>query len=252
MIVDGFTFFNELDILEIRLHELYPVVDKFVIVESDLTFRGDKKAFIFDENKKRFAKYLDKIIYLQHQGNETHARDGIGPWMREFSQRDAMGIGFHAVCNPGDIVMVSDVDEIPRRETIAKAKVKEITSLNMHMHYYGLNVRDGLWGAAKILPYEDFTTAQNAREVEAKSFYNDAGWHFSYLGTPEAVSLKLKSFSHWELDTPETTNVANIHARMLNLEDVWGHGHKYDRVAVDETFPHAVRENPEYYQKYIW
>lgn len=252
MIVDGFTFFNELDILEIRLEELYPVVDHFVIVESDLTFRGDKKPYFFEENRRRFKKYDDKIVYLKHEGNPTYSRDGQGPWMREYNQRDFMDVGFKTLCKPTDFVMVSDVDEIPRREVIDGIDVEEIISLNMYMHYYGLNVRDGLWGAAKILPYSDFTTAQNVRETEAKRFCDDAGWHFSYLGTPEAIALKLKSFSHWELDTPETTNVDNILRRMQHLEDVWGHGHKYARVPVDDTFPHAVRENPEYYEKYIW
>ena len=40
MIVDCFTFYNELDILKKRLKYLSPVVDKFVLVESTYTHRG--------------------------------------------------------------------------------------------------------------------------------------------------------------------------------------------------------------------
>ena len=64
-IYDSFLFFNELDILEIRLNTLYDVVDHFILVESSVTHQGVSKPFIFDENKERFAKFLDKIIHIK-------------------------------------------------------------------------------------------------------------------------------------------------------------------------------------------
>jgi len=252
MIVDGFTFFNELDVLMIRLEELYPVVDQFVIVEADMTFRGDKKRSFFSDHMEFFTKYFDKITLRQviNPGNVV-GRDGEIPWIRERAQRNGIGYAFKDL-KPDDLVIISDVDEIPRRETIEQADIKELTSLNMHMYYYGLNIYDCEWDAAKILPYRDFTTAEEVRQANANRFYDNAGWHFSYLGTPETVRQKLKSFSHWELDTPEITNLQNITDRMNRGEDVWGHGKKYQRVEVDDTYPHAVRRRPEYFKKYIW
>lgn len=55
MIIDCFTFFNELDVLEIRLRELDGVVDRFVLVEATLTHQGKPKPLLYAENKERFA-----------------------------------------------------------------------------------------------------------------------------------------------------------------------------------------------------
>jgi len=64
MIYDCFSFFNELDLLEIRLHELDPVVDKFVLVEASKTFQGKDKPLFYDENKERYKEFSEKIIHV--------------------------------------------------------------------------------------------------------------------------------------------------------------------------------------------
>ena len=64
MIYDCFPFFNELDLLEIRLNELSGVVDRFVLSEAELTHNGDRKPLYFNEHKDRFAKFADKIIHI--------------------------------------------------------------------------------------------------------------------------------------------------------------------------------------------
>ena len=64
MIYDCFTFFNEFDLLEIRLNELDSVVDKFVLVEATKTFSGKDKPLYFNENKNKFNKFLNKIIHV--------------------------------------------------------------------------------------------------------------------------------------------------------------------------------------------
>ena len=61
-IYDCFNFFNELDILELRLNTLYDHVDFFVIVESDVTHSGESKKFFYEENIERFSKFSDKIL----------------------------------------------------------------------------------------------------------------------------------------------------------------------------------------------
>ena len=65
MIYDCFTFFNELDLLEIRLNYLNEIVDKFVLVEMAKTHSNKDKPFYFEENKKRYEKFLDKIIHIK-------------------------------------------------------------------------------------------------------------------------------------------------------------------------------------------
>jgi beta-1,4-mannosyl-glycoprotein beta-1,4-N-acetylglucosaminyltransferase len=81
MVVDAFIFSNELDLLDIRLRELYDIVDYFVIVESDYTFMGRPKELSFDLNKDRFAWASKKIRYDVFKGRRLH--DGEEPWVLE-------------------------------------------------------------------------------------------------------------------------------------------------------------------------
>src|SRR4051812_16190634 len=116
MIVDGFTFFNELDLLDIRLAELYPVVDRFVIVEGDQSFRGNAKPANFIDNIERYDQYADKIVYLTAfmAGAPTTGNDQTDPWEREYYQRRTIDEGLRDLALD-DIVLISDIDEIPRR-----------------------------------------------------------------------------------------------------------------------------------------
>jgi beta-1,4-mannosyl-glycoprotein beta-1,4-N-acetylglucosaminyltransferase len=95
MIYDCFTFFNELDLLELRLKTLGDIVDRFVLVESTRTFTNQPKPLNFELNKERFQAYLDRIIYVIVDDNP----DGDDPWVREQFQRDAVVRGLNSV-NP--------------------------------------------------------------------------------------------------------------------------------------------------------
>src|SRR5687767_9061046 len=115
MLFDCFTFFNELELLEIRLHELSDVVDFFVLAESHTTFSGRPKSLYYEESKRRFSDYQDRIIHVVSSDLETD-----DAWAREEHQRNSLLHGLRN-CLPDDIVMVSDVDEIPKREAVKRA-----------------------------------------------------------------------------------------------------------------------------------
>jgi beta-1,4-mannosyl-glycoprotein beta-1,4-N-acetylglucosaminyltransferase len=63
-IIDCFTFYNELKLLEYRLNILYNIVDYFIIVEANQTHQGKSKKLYYNENKNRFEKFQDKIIHI--------------------------------------------------------------------------------------------------------------------------------------------------------------------------------------------
>jgi beta-1,4-mannosyl-glycoprotein beta-1,4-N-acetylglucosaminyltransferase len=90
-LVDAFIFFDELELLLLRLTELESVVDYFVIVESDLTFTGTRKPLYFAECKHLFADYSDRIIHVVQEAEEGA---DIDPWDREAAQRHAIMHGF--------------------------------------------------------------------------------------------------------------------------------------------------------------
>lgn len=109
-VYDCFTFFNEIDQLKVRLHVLSPYVDKFVIVELNKTFRGADKNYVFKEHKNEFKEYLNKIIYITL--DDIPQCNGPEDFSIEIFQRNGILNGLEG-CNPDDIIMISDVDEIP-------------------------------------------------------------------------------------------------------------------------------------------
>lgn len=118
-IFDCFTFFNELDLLEIRLETLSSTVDFFVIAESPVTYRADPKPYYFLENRERFAKFLPKIRHVKVE--DMPLEKGFDQnWHRETHQRAALERGLFDA-QPDDLIMLSDLDEIPRPEKIREA-----------------------------------------------------------------------------------------------------------------------------------
>lgn len=118
-IFDCFTFFNELDLLEIRLETLAPHVDCFVLAESSITYRADPKPLYFEENKQRFKKFLPKIRHIIVE--DMPAEKGFDQnWERETFQRAALERGV-VDSRDEDIVMLSDLDEIPEPSKIQEA-----------------------------------------------------------------------------------------------------------------------------------
>ena len=113
-IVDSFLFFNEIDILELRLNILYDYVDYFVITEADRTFSGIRKEFNYLKNKTKFKKFEDKIIY-----NQVNIPDNITiTWDREIFQRNYPLLKIKDIFSPNDIILTSDIDEIPSTEVL--------------------------------------------------------------------------------------------------------------------------------------
>lgn len=117
-IVDGFTFFNELDLLEIRLKYLYDFVDYFVIVEADTSFNGEAKQMFFKENSERFSPYMNKIIYVPINMKSYEDENKVA-WKREEFQRNSILNGLiNLDITDTDIILISDVDEIPDIEIL--------------------------------------------------------------------------------------------------------------------------------------
>ncbi len=114
-VYDCFPFFNELELLEMRFEELDEIVDYFVLVESIETQRGDSKHLYFKENQHRFKKYLPKIIHVMVE--ERHPEMGL--WERENFQRNCIMRGLKN-CHKSDVILISDLDEIPRASVIKK------------------------------------------------------------------------------------------------------------------------------------
>ena len=212
MLYDCFTFFNELELLEIRLNELDDIVDKFVLVEATRTHTNKIKPLYFKENKEKFSKFTDKIIHIVVD-DMPESNDA---WVLENYQRNSIVRGLKD-CNSHDVIMISDVDEIPRSEVVLKVKYSfGIKTLEQNFYYYYLNVLNNeIWRrGTKILFYKYLTTPQEIRMMEAGPLIKNGGWHFSYLGGTKQIKSKIQSFAHQEFNSPKYTDIKKIEQRV--------------------------------------
>ena len=115
MVYDCIPFFNEIDILKMRLHIMDPIVDRFVIEEATVTFSGEPKELCFEKNKELFKEFLPKITYIVVDNSPvnttTHLRDKF--------QKNALVKGLADAADE-DVIILSDVDEIPNPKTLQK------------------------------------------------------------------------------------------------------------------------------------
>ena len=261
-IYDGFTFFNELDLLELRLEELYDHVDYFVIVESDHTFTNISKPYIFKQNIRRFSKFMDKIRYIS-----IKSLCDSDPWVNEAHQRNQIMQGCHDAADD-DIVMISDVDEIPRPKVIDHVRTtdNEIYAVTMPFFYYKFNfvsIRPDLNNfpllvAAKSSIVSTLGGTENLRHIRTHfmqepylyenykcEVIKHGGWHFSYLGDNKLVKRKLVSFSH----APEQ-DLEYVENFDMDSE-IYGPNSERAIVSIDTYFPKTLLNNLEKYQNYI-
>lgn len=272
-IFDCFTFFNELDLLEFRLKLLYDEVDKFVICESNYTHSGKPKPYFFEENKDRYKKWQDKIIYLPiEQSIEGLKFDKVdiytptdGAWVLENQQR--LGITYiQDLIEDDDIVLVGDLDEMPnpdavrffRRENLFSKQNNKAISLNMLFHYYYMNCQmegfDREWNGTVACVGRFFKKEGPQYLRDNRNTFPripNAGWHFSYLGGPNKVKNKIESFAHTEFNRPEITNIENIESALKNGKDVLGRfGISCKTVSIDK-YPESLKSIMIQYPQFI-
>ena len=280
MIYDCFSFFNELDLLEIRLNVLKDVVDRFVLVEAGETHTGKPKPFYFEENRDRFAAFADRIVYRKLAKFPDGCKTA---WWRENIQRNEIARALVGA-EDDDTIIVSDLDEIPRPEKIlAYAKrpgVKIFRQAYYAFYLNYLNVRWRRWGGSRMLSYRDFKGGYDGLEFYENEFLipelnrgttaskirarnlprsrggtidiRNGGWHFTNLGGAEAVARKMASFAHQEYNPGEgKIDLDAVEKIIQNGSGVFWKMNCF-AVPIDETFPKYLRENLSRYSHLVF
>lgn len=226
-IYDGFLFFNELELLEIRLEELYSIVDNFIICESTKNHQNKEKPLYFLENKHKFSKYLDKIIHHIFDPKECPY-----DWYIENQQRNELKLA-NFILNEEDIFLLSDADEIMKSSSVEfiktnSDKFKNPTTSIMQMSYGYINTvikepwHHREWRGTVILPQKYFIQNElnywRQNKENLKRFEN-SGWHFSFIGGAERIKNKLESYAHSEFNNSFFTDKSLIEERIKNLKD---------------------------------
>jgi glycosyl transferase family 17 len=242
-VFDTFPFSNELDLLEARLIELDKVVYRHVLVESPLTYTGYPKPLHFAENAERFAPWADRIVHVV-----ADVSDKTSSPAREHAQRNALWQGIDkAGYEAGDILVTGDADEIPHPGEIGKAPGVKI----MHQHHpVAVNLRDYTpWGGyvahlgAKRPDMMELRQRLHSRVIRVRE---GKGWHFSWLGGPEAMRAKSRTLLELDYANVMDNGAEQFYRDRINP----GSGNRaLTLVEIDETFPEFMRERrgPEWW-----
>lgn len=264
MIIDCCTFFQELDLLELRMAELADVVDYFVVVEGNRTHAGAPKGSVIRANFDRFRKYADRLLLhtaILPEGEGLH-----WTWRREIAQRNAIKDALDLLhLDPDDMILISDCDEIPRRgfvNALHQLPPDGIAIAVQRLYYYTFNhtAPEMAWNGTRATQWANVQAlgADGVRYVEgARGGFpyimraRDAGWHLSYFGGVEAVQSKIESFLHQELNHPEHRNLDTIAARIAKGADVYGREWQNFTIGPAADLPSAVYEQPLKWQHHF-
>ena len=239
---DTFCFFNELDVLEIRLNILDPYVDYFVIAECFETFSGKDKNLYYYENKDRFAKWNHKILHHVNQKYST-----LDAFERAGFQKDNIREFIKYEAKNDDIVYFGDLDEIWKPKKIKDDKVYNLKQLNYSYYLNNLSSEEwigtivGKWGTIK-------TNTLNHWRANHDNLLDNGGWHFSNMGGAEQIRKKLEAYDHQEFNTDSIKG--DLERKMENNEDYLGRPHDYygkpfEFKIDDSQLPDYLLENKE-------
>lgn len=278
MIYDCIPFFNELDILKLRMHIMAPYVDKFVIEESTVTFSGEPKPMTFAENRKLFSEFEDKILYV---AVDNSPMSGVTTHERDKFQKNQL-IRALGDCKPEDIIIFSDVDEIPNPKVLTEIMehfdAGKVYHLAQRMFYCFLNMEEisgnllsitgefpdvarKQWLGTKIcsfgnLPQEGIVFLREVSPIDPVSVrVSDGGWHFGYMGgngerdVAKRIGVKVQAAAHQEYN--KSRYLTEAVDRLLCGEDIFGRNARFIRVEIDESYPDYLREHLEEYDYLI-
>ena len=228
-IFDCFMYYDEDLILDLRLNLLNNYVDEFIIVESSFTHSGVPRKLQFNINK--YSKFKDKINYiisekLPHNLSEINDKDSedlknsksiLNAAKRENFQRNEILRGLNSA-QLDDLIIISDVDEIPNLE---KNNIKEVKNkiilFRQEFFYYKFNLKlnNFSWHGSKACKKKNLISPQWLRNIKDKIYpywrvdiffsdkkyqnikiFEDGGWHFSNIKTPAEIEKKLKTYLH--------------------------------------------------------
>ena len=279
-VFDSFIFFNELDLLEMRLNILNDVVDYFVVTESPFTVSGNEKPLYYQENKDRFGKFNDKIVHYvteeipndfsgmlektkfhaAYKENDPYGTPMINlpiRFQRALFNRNNSAFGIEkAGVTDDDLVITSDADEI-----INPLLLQDLEWFNPSNHYvaecrafyYKLNfLYQEDWMGSRLCTWKHLkntTIDQHRQDHENAHRIQDAGWHFSFFGNAEDFKLKLASYEHTENNNEQVTS--NAAEKIEQGLDPLGRTNKLITVPLDDSYPDYVLNNQDKYAEFI-
>jgi beta-1,4-mannosyl-glycoprotein beta-1,4-N-acetylglucosaminyltransferase len=277
-IYDCFMFYDEKMILDLRLNCLDPYIDKFIIVESSFTHSGQIRKLKFNINN--YPNFKKKIIYivLENQPDnlsqisesdsfdEKNSKYILNALKRENLQRNTIEKGL-ADSSPEDIVIISDVDEIPNLELFDFKNIQNnIFLFKQKFYYYKFNLKLATfdWYGTKACKRKNLISPQWLRNIKDKKypfwridtlfskkkfqnieFVANGGWHFSNMKSAEEIETKLKTYLHHREYDVKPLGKAKIEEIMKNKKSVYNLNTDAKNEKIDGTQDLVVTDTSE-------
>lgn len=279
-VYDIFTFFNELELLEMRLNILGDVVDYFVIIECGETFSGKPKELVYAKNKQRFAKFKDKIIHyvvtnvpksredlqkrlesskisyldkeiITNALTSDNVPEGQLHWLKEFYQKESIKKALVKL-NDNDICFVSDVDEIWNPNLVLDYRKNDIFKLRQIVYSYYLNNRSNeAWAGTLMTKFINIKNGcLNHLRTVSKTKYTyieNGGWHFTNQGGADRIRKKLESYGHQEFNNDSIKS--DLENKISNNKDFVGRKFKF--WTDNENLPEYLKNHKEKYRDFF-
>ena len=263
-IYDCFTYFDEDELLEIRLNELNKFVDYFIIVEAGETHQGKKKMKCINENLlKKFGKKV-RYFFLENLLKNQSA------WTNENYQRNCVTNGLYDAKDE-DIIIISDIDEIPNLKNINLTEVNnKFVIFQQQIFYYKFNLLypNISWYGSRVCKRKNFISPQWLRNVKHRKYpfwrldtffsknkysdihiVNDGGWHFTNIKSAEDIEKKLLNYAHHYEFEQSGLNANDIKKKISDKKVIYDHstdqrGYKWGSEKTLETL--NISKMPDY------
>lgn len=223
MIYDCFMFYNEVELLDLRLRTLREYVDVFVLAEINITHSGKDKPYYFDEFKSLFKEY--NIIHLK-----DIAYPNDNPWIVENAHRNMLQRGYTDAYHD-DYIIISDLDEIPDPQKVHEGIESGLNTFGIHqeLYCYYINCKsDQIWAGSVVSKRQYIKSPQDARNNRCNQPVNlVGGWHYTSMGGKDRIRLKFDSFAETDFNIDKYMSDSNLDECLSTGKDLTGRTESY-------------------------
>jgi len=263
-LIDCITFFDNTSMFDLRFNILKNYVDFFIICESEYDHRNKRKKLNFDSNLLNNEK-IKYFVLKKPFPNE------LDIWKNQAIQREFLLESAKSIAQDEDYIFFSDLDEIPDPKLLINFELKKKYGIFFqkcfNFKFNLFNPYETPWEGTRVCKSKNLKSIDFMRQkVRSKNLdYNffrfdkersietieNGGWHFNNILSPEAISLKLKTFAHSEFSEERFSNAKVIKSKIEKRVDLFERGHQYEQVKLDDTFPQYLISNYDRYKNYI-
>ena len=248
----------------LRYNILKEEVDFFIICESRYDHKGNEKKINFIRAKEYdFNKVKHFILEKPFPKNNN-------TWQNQALQREFL-LKCTNIAESEDYIFFSDPDEIPKPEILKNFELKKKYGIFMQKFFnYKFNLYnpyESPWEGTRVSKKKNLGSIDFMRQkVKLKNLnfnflridkeknieiFDNAGWHFNNIFSAEEISLKLKTFAHTEFQDKKFSSISAIKDKVKQKTDLFGRGHIYKNVKIDNTYPKYLIENLKKYKEWI-